>query len=1151
MTASTDPIQVAFDFAKHEFKDKLKDDAVYDEVLKTTSIEQVYDFTDNLQKQQAEKGHLRHLSKIEPFLNRLEEYSKVIEVFVQAKPDIMALIWGPIKLLLQWASVLKQSFDAIVNTTAAIGNLLPEFISVTRLFSQNTHIKDVLALFFKDILDFYLVALKFFRLPRWRYVFESLWPKYKDKIEGVRQNIERHSHLLRNDVQFEHIRQEREAVLRSEGSHRRQEFWAIKTDISPIDHGKRFDSIKAQRCEGTGKWLLNDEHFAKWLDPSNNQFRLLWLQGIPGAGKTFLSSTVIERAKTCGRALFAFLSYTLSSSTSALSIFHSLIFQLASDDDDLRAIVCESVGEDLRSSTEGAVDIFKQLLAYAGFVYIIIDGLDEIEELERGRLLKYLLGLSKDCEGLKVMISSRNEADILSVLKHESTILRVDHKNAGNIQTFVNQQCQNWFQQCNFFPETETEIRGLLAPLASNSQGMFLYAKVVLSSMRWLDDIEEIRNELAALPESLDDAYGRILSRINNLQPSMVKERARKILGWIGCTPTPMTVQEIHQALKVNLEDWEGKPRVTGRIDLLRLCGPVLEVVDDYVQYIFSPNISGFINRTEVTLGLATTCITYLCQPHHDQDCSDEELQENVLGGFYAFHDYSSHTWFDLVAGCISSEEEKKLIPQLTSPLQFLLERRANNKFSRSKQVPPLPRLECFREACPDVYGMLCNVANFRRLCEGAEHSKSKDTSWINQDPLKISLVSVRIYKFMDELLCRTESHKEMCYCNTIRKYYGRRIFKCSVVDCQFRRHGFDTRSARTKHISSHTRPWKCADPSCEYANGGFVSRKMRDRHLERYHQSKESTKSFTTDSLDDDDIKPLIFDLVRANNVQAVAALLPHFKSKSYDREMVELKLASAAFGSTAMVDLLILKDGEAKTNHLASAAKANNIDVFEYLSTHFVANRYNSIAAIVSAVLSSDSERLFDACQQFLVRCSEAYKNLSALDCFAPTVVRPTAGRPHREVALMRMWDFIISNKLQGKNGLGIGFTSVASTTCSVKLAQYLISHGAHVDSRLSDRYLTPLHHAARQDSYEAAELMRFLLLKGADPHAGAGRSPKKIEDEKGPKNISKWLGKSWDALLAEAKEELGRGNPDDRSGTGSEALPTDTVAYAAEEE
>jgi hypothetical protein len=161
-----DPVQNAFDIAIREFRATLNDEEVYKQILQITTIDDVYDATDKLQKDQATNGHLRHLSKIEPFLARLTEYAGVIEQFVQVKPDLLALIWAPIKLLLQWASILKQSFDAVVNTMESIGDLLPEFQEVTRLFSGNSHIKDVLLLFFKDILDFYLIALKFFRLPR-------------------------------------------------------------------------------------------------------------------------------------------------------------------------------------------------------------------------------------------------------------------------------------------------------------------------------------------------------------------------------------------------------------------------------------------------------------------------------------------------------------------------------------------------------------------------------------------------------------------------------------------------------------------------------------------------------------------------------------------------------------------------------------------------------------------------------------------------------------------------------------------------------------------------------------------------------------------------------------------------------------------------
>lgn len=106
------------------------------------------------------------MSKIEPFLEGLKGYSAVIEVFMQAKPDVLSLIWGPIKLILQWADVLKQSMDAIVDTTAEIGSLIPEFRISSKIFSEDTTIREILVLFFKDILDFYVIALKFFSSPR-------------------------------------------------------------------------------------------------------------------------------------------------------------------------------------------------------------------------------------------------------------------------------------------------------------------------------------------------------------------------------------------------------------------------------------------------------------------------------------------------------------------------------------------------------------------------------------------------------------------------------------------------------------------------------------------------------------------------------------------------------------------------------------------------------------------------------------------------------------------------------------------------------------------------------------------------------------------------------------------------------------------------
>ena len=162
MAGPINPAQRAFEKAIREFRTSLKDAALYSQILKTTSIDEVYDLTDKLQFTQG--AHLADLSRIQPYLNRLKAYTGVIDTFVQAKPEILALIWGPIKLLLQWTSNVSASLSALANTIEEIGTLLPEFDQAARLFGSGPHVNDVLALLFQDILDFYLISVKFFSM---------------------------------------------------------------------------------------------------------------------------------------------------------------------------------------------------------------------------------------------------------------------------------------------------------------------------------------------------------------------------------------------------------------------------------------------------------------------------------------------------------------------------------------------------------------------------------------------------------------------------------------------------------------------------------------------------------------------------------------------------------------------------------------------------------------------------------------------------------------------------------------------------------------------------------------------------------------------------------------------------------------------------
>lgn len=66
----------------------------------------------------------------------------------------------------------------------------------------------------------------------------------------------------------------------------------------------------------------------------------------------------------------------------------------------------------------------------------------------------------------------------------------------------------------------------------------------------------------------------------------MLKDKARKLLGWIGCSQRPLTLKEMEQALVVSSEDTEGDARVYSDLKITSICGPIVEVVDDYIQFV-------------------------------------------------------------------------------------------------------------------------------------------------------------------------------------------------------------------------------------------------------------------------------------------------------------------------------------------------------------------------------------------------------------------------------------------------------------------------------------------------------------------------------------------------------------------------------------
>jgi hypothetical protein len=165
MAAPINALQCEFEEAARVFKDNLPDSIPLDEILKVTSSNDIYDITDKIQEEQQTCGGLRNLPKMRLYLERLEGYAGVIKDIINGSRDVLALLWGPIALLLQWSRTLGTAYDSIINVAAEIGQALPDFQASAAIFNQNMEAKEILVLFLKDLLNFYREALEPFSHP--------------------------------------------------------------------------------------------------------------------------------------------------------------------------------------------------------------------------------------------------------------------------------------------------------------------------------------------------------------------------------------------------------------------------------------------------------------------------------------------------------------------------------------------------------------------------------------------------------------------------------------------------------------------------------------------------------------------------------------------------------------------------------------------------------------------------------------------------------------------------------------------------------------------------------------------------------------------------------------------------------------------------
>lgn len=199
--------------------------------------------------------------------------------------------------------------------------------------------------------------------------------------------------------------------------------------VSSIDYKLKQDELIRQRRPGTGQWLFESQDYTFWL---HNPGQTLFCQGLARAGKTFLTSIVIDHLNLHfgqdGAAGLAYIFFDLRRPESGPEIFANLLVQLAQQVTGYRANeVLGATMKKLHQRSLGRTPTFDEtseclqtVMALFSRVFLVIDALDECVSGDRAVFLSQLKRFQDGAWQPNIFVTSRviPDMDETEVLKN-------------------------------------------------------------------------------------------------------------------------------------------------------------------------------------------------------------------------------------------------------------------------------------------------------------------------------------------------------------------------------------------------------------------------------------------------------------------------------------------------------------------------------------------------------------------------------------------------------------------------------------------------------------------------------------------------------------------------------------------------------------
>ena len=240
----------------------------------------------------------------------------------------------------------------------------------------------------------------------------------RDAVENLQRQCQALNNMVSIDALalnaniYKEVKESRVEQERARDGERHREIfhWLTPTDYAPQQN----DFIN-RRQPGTGQWLLDSQEFQAWVETDR---QTLFCPGIPGAGKTILTSIVVDELtrrfgddESIGMA-YIYCNFRRYDEQKAVDLLASLLKQLSQSMSSLlgpvKVLYDKHKHTRIRPSLEEIVRALESVAASYSRVYVVVDAIDECQASNdcRKRFLSEIFDLQAK-SGVNLFVSAR------------------------------------------------------------------------------------------------------------------------------------------------------------------------------------------------------------------------------------------------------------------------------------------------------------------------------------------------------------------------------------------------------------------------------------------------------------------------------------------------------------------------------------------------------------------------------------------------------------------------------------------------------------------------------------------------------------------------------------------------------------------------